>query len=221
MSILAKIGRNAKLESTRAHLPGVLHLALKRIAVTGGIASGKSTVCRLFEELGACYVSADEIVHQLLVPTTQIGKDIIALLGEDIVVGKTLDRMRIAKKVFCDPSLLRELEKRIHPEVQRVIETKYKTISPQHTSFFVAEVPLLFEANLQDWYDEVLVVVGDEKECRTRFQYNEDEYILRAQHLIPIEEKIKKAGKVIYNTGTLDHLRQTIYPIFFALKENI
>ena len=219
--MLAKIGRSVKLEITRANLSGVLQLALKRIAVTGGIASGKSTVCRLFEELGACYVSADEIVHQLLVPTTHFGKDIIALLGDDIVVGNTLDRKRIAQKVFCDPLLLKELEKRIHPEVQRVIETKYKTISPQHFSLFIVEVPLLFEADLQDWYDKVIVVVSDEKECRNRFQYNEDEYIRRAQHLIPIEEKIKKADRVIYNTGTLDQLRQTIYPIFFALKENI
>lgn len=193
----------------------------KKIAITGGIASGKSTICRLFEELGAYCVSSDEIVHQLLVPTTHLGKEIIALLGDGIVEGGTLSRERIAQKVFCDPTLLRELEKRIHPEVQRVIETRYKTIFPQHIPLFVAEVPLLFEAGLQDWYDAVIVVMSDEKSCRERSPYNEDEYTRRSQRLMPIEEKIKQADVVIHNTGTLENLRQTIQPIFFALKENI
>jgi dephospho-CoA kinase len=200
----------------------VLDLGLpKKIAVTGGIASGKSTVCRLFEELGAYYVSADEIVHQLLLPTTTLGKEIIALLGGDIVVDGALSRKRIAQKVFSDSHLLDELEKRIHPEVQRVIEAKYKAASHDHVPLFVAEVPLLFEAGLESNFDAVIVVVSDEKECRKRFQHDENEYRRRSQRLMPIQEKIKKAHYVIENSGSLDHLRQTIQPLFFALKETI
>jgi dephospho-CoA kinase len=192
----------------------------KKIAVTGGIASGKSTICHLFEELGAFVVSADKIVHQLLVPTTQLGKDVIALLGPDIVVDETLSRERIAQEVFRAPHLLRELEKRIHPEVQKVIEAQYKAASQTNTSLFVAEVPLLYEARLEPFYDKVIVVTCDEKSCRKRFG-DDEEYLRRSQRLMPIEEKIKKADLVIENNGTLENLRKTIQFTYNDLKENI
>lgn len=193
----------------------------KKIAVTGGIASGKSTVCHLFQELGAHIISADEIVHRLLVPTTQLGKEIIALLGDDIVVDGCLSRQKISQKVFRSPALLRELEKRIHPEVQRAIEAEYKVASQLNAPLFVAEVPLLFEAGLESFYDKVIVVVCDEERSRKRFRYNEDEYLRRSQRLMSIEEKIKKADLTISNDGTIENLRQTIQHTYNSLKENI
>lgn len=196
-------------------------IKLKKIAVTGGIASGKSTVCHLFEKLGALVVSADAIVHQLLVPTTQLGKEVIAILGDDIVVNGTLSREKIAQKVFSSPHLLKELEKLIHPEVHRVIEAKYKAASPTTHSLFIAEVPLLYEAHLEDFYDEVFVVVCDEKKCKERSKYSEKEYLQRSQRLMPIQEKIKKCDRVIDNNGTLEELHLTIQHIFNDLKETI
>lgn len=197
------------------------NIKLRKVAVTGGIASGKSTVCRLFEQLGAYVVSADEIVHQLLVPTSPLGKEIINLLGPDIVENGNLSRERIAQKVFRSSLLLGELEKRIHPEVQQVIETQYKTASQTHAPLFVAEIPLLYEADFEPFYDTVLVVVSDQKRCVERSPYNEDEYLLRSQRLMPIEEKIRKADLVIENNGTVEDLRQTIQVTFNDLKENI
>ena len=196
-------------------------IKLKKIAVTGGIASGKSTVCHLFEQLGAFVVSADAIVHQLLVPTTPLGKVIIALLGDDIVVGKSFSRERIAEKVFSSPRLLEKIEKLIHPEVQKIIEAKYAIASQQNVPLFVAEIPLLFEARMENFYDTVIVVVGDEETCRKRFRFDEKEFTRRKNNLMPIEEKIKKADLVIQNNGTLDELRQTIQLTYNALKENI
>jgi len=197
------------------------NIKLRKIAVTGGIASGKSTVCHLFEQLGAFTVSADAIVHQLLVPSTPLGKEIIALLGNEIVVGKALSRELIAQKVFSSPHLLEKLEKLIHPEVQKVIEAKYKTASQIDVPLFIAEVPLLFEAGLENFYDAVIVVISDEKACKERFKKDENEFLRRSQRLMPIEEKIKKADWIIENNGTLDHLRQIIQFTFNSLKENI
>lgn len=194
---------------------------MKKIAVTGGIASGKTTVCHLFEELGAYCVSSDEIVHQLLVSTTPLGKEIITLLGADIVVDQALSRERISQKVFRDPLLLKELEKRIHPEVQKIIETKAEIASSLHIPLFVAEIPLLYEAGFESFYDMIIVVLSDEKKCLERFPYGEDEYRHRNQRLMPIGEKISKADFVIDNNGTLENLRKTIQPIAFAIKENI
>jgi dephospho-CoA kinase len=193
----------------------------KKVAITGGIASGKSTVCHLFEELGATAVSADQIVHELLIPTTSFGKELIALLGADTVVDGVFNRERIAQKVFRDPLLLEELEKRIHPRVQRVIDTTYKAVAHTPISLFVAEVPLLYEAGLETFYDKVILVLSDEKNCRKRFRYGEEEYRRRSQRLMPIEEKITKADLIINNNGSLRELRQTIQTTYNALKENI
>jgi len=189
--------------------------------VTGGVASGKSTVCHLFEKLGAYVVSADAIVHQLLVPTHSLGKDVIALLGSDIVVDEKLSRERISQKVFCAHHLLRELEKRIHPEVQKVIEAEYTTASQTNFPLFVAEVPLLYEAGFESFYDVIIVVICDDKKQKERFRYGEAEYLRRNQRLMSIEEKIKKADLVIENNGSLEALAQTLQFTYNDLKENI
>lgn len=192
-------------------------LRLKKIAVTGGIASGKSTVCRIFAELGAYVISADNIVHQLLDPTTDTGQQVIALLGNDIVVGHELNRERIAQKVFRDPSLLNKLERLLHPEVEKVIENHYNQISPKKYPLFVVEIPLLFEAGFQKNYDLTLVVVADEKRCRERFQ-NADEFTRRTERLIPMRKKQELADLVIENNGSLEQLRQNVTKIFNSLQ---
>ena len=84
-------------------------LKIKKVAVTGGLAAGKTTVCQLFKELGACVVSADEIVHQLLSPGTAVGQQVVSLLGSDIISDQGLDRKKIAAKVFSQPDLLLSL----------------------------------------------------------------------------------------------------------------
>ena len=118
-------------------------LTLKKVAITGGLSCGKSSVCRLFKELGAHVVSADEIVHQLLSSTKRLGQQVIELLGDDIVVDGKIDRNIIAKKVFEDKILLHSLEKLIHPVVLNEIEKQYQQISNQGTfPLFIAEIPL-------------------------------------------------------------------------------
>lgn len=195
---------------------------LKKIAVTGGIASGKSAVCRFFEENGAYVLSADAIVHKLLVPTSPLGKKIIALLGEQVVDGKVLDRELIAKKVFSSPRLLTALEKLIHPEVQKVIETEYKTLSQNPKSpFFVVEVPLLYESGQDSFYDVILLVTADEAQAKQRFPGGPEEYQKRSDRLIPEAEKREKANFIIQNTGSLSRLRKTTQTIIMSLKETI
>ena len=79
-------------------------LKLKKIAVTGGLAAGKTTVCQLFKELGAYVVSADEIVHQLLSPDTAVGQQVVSLLGSDIVSGLKSIEKRSPLKCFPTPT---------------------------------------------------------------------------------------------------------------------
>lgn len=195
---------------------------MKKVAVTGSVSSGKTTVCRFFKELGAYVISADAIVHQLLTPTTPVGQKIIDLLGVDRVAERELNREEIAARVFRDPSLLKELEKLIHPEVQKVIEAKYQEIFQQPFPLFVAEIPLLFESGQEAFYDAVIVVRADEERCRRRFTittpYDETEFERREKRLMPIEEKVKRADFVLDNSGSLTQLQHLVETTFNSLK---
>jgi dephospho-CoA kinase len=195
-------------------------LALKRVGVTGGVASGKTTVCRIFEELGAYFVSADQIVHNLLIPGTRVGKEVEELLGSDCIVDGRFDRKKIAEKVFRTQELLSRYEQILHPMVRKEIEKEFRKASKlvPKPSFFVAEVPLLFEANFESMFDVIITVIADEKVCQIRFSENKADYKLRMSRHIPVEEKAQRSSYIITNQGSLDQLRRQVMIIFKQLS---
>ena len=196
-------------------------LKLKRIAITGGIASGKSTVCQLFAELGAFVVGADVIVHELLDPNTDLGRKIIHTLGPDIVENGKIARPIVAKKVFENPALLRELERITHPAVLKHIEQHYKhACSLGKKKPFIVEMPLLYEIGQEAAYDVVVAVDTDLKLALERWcaiGHSAKEYAARMQRQIPVSEKTSRADYIIQNNGTLQDLKeqvQKLYKIF-------
>lgn len=197
-------------------------LTLKKVAITGGLSCGKSSVCRYFKELGAYISSADEIVHQLLTPTKRLGQQVIALLGDDIVVNGNIDRSIIAKKVFKNKALLRSLEELIHPLVLDEIEKQYQQVSNQGKfPLFIAEIPLLFEVSSEDKFDKTIAVWADPEICKQRFMestgYGEDEYIKRMANQMPADEKAKRADYVIDNSGSLEQMHKAVIKLFNKL----
>ena len=191
-------------------------LALKKIAVTGGLASGKSTVCALLKKRGAYVVSADEIVHQLLSPHTPLGQQVIKLLGSDIVNDHQLDRKKIARIVFSNPQKLEALEKLLHPQVLNEIETAYQKIK-QRSDYrcFVAEVPLLYEIGAEKRFDLVIGVVADPALCRARMKthndYSVEDYDKRMQR--QQTNKADRADVVILNNGSIENLSDQVNQI--------
>lgn len=200
-------------------------LRLNKIAVTGGIASGKSTVCLFFKELGAYVVSADEIVHQLLLSTeTPLGQKIIKLIGPDIIVHGQIDRSKVAKKVFNQPELLKALESLLHPAVYEEIKKQYHKVSQdQLFPLFIAEVPLLFESAGESFFDYTIAVIADEKRCSQRFQnalgYDEKEYDRRAARQMQQLEKKQRADFTIENNGSLTDLKMSVNDLFKKLTK--
>lgn len=197
-------------------------LMLKKVAITGGLACGKSSVCQIFRELGAYVVSADEIVHQLLSPKTSLGQQVIALLGSDIIVNDQIDRSRIAKKVFNDKALLRSLEQILHPAVQAEIEKNYQKAKEEGKArLFIAEIPLLFEGRSGKTFDATITVIADRETSMKRFMastgYDKEEYNRRMEQQLPIEEKIRRADYVINNQDTLQQLRQMVGELYQSL----
>jgi dephospho-CoA kinase len=189
-------------------------LVLKKLAVTGGLSCGKTTVCKIFESLGAYYVSADELVHQLLSPKTKIGKKIIDLLGPEIINGDQFDRAKIAEKVFSQKDKLYALEQILHPAVIDEIKNTFEKIKTKKYLLFVAEVPLLFETESEKFFDVVLAVISDPELSKERFQSKskapEEEFEKRMARQWDINQKAAKATFTIKNNGSLEELKKNV-----------
>lgn len=189
-------------------------LRLKKIAITGGVASGKTSVCQFFKELGAYVVSADALVHELLTPETDLGQKVIRSFGSDILKHGQIDRKLLAEKAFKTPEQLRYLEQLIHPVVLSKIEELYKEAcrSNKYTSF-VVEIPLLFEIGGAGVYDITVAVLSDEVKARKRFEqagHKPTEYDLRMSRQLTPEQKANQADYTIQNTGSLSDLRKEV-----------
>lgn len=189
-------------------------LILRKIAITGGLASGKTTVCRFLEELGAYVLSADAIVHELLSPQSPIGKNVVNLLGEEIVEGAKFNRKLIAERVFKNKDTLISLEAILHPAVLEEIERQFNQVQKQkkHT-LFVAEIPLLYEIDKAHLFDTVIAVVSDEKLAKKRFK-NEEEFEKRMNRQLSQEEKSAKADYTLHNNGNLQELKKQVQDLY-------
>ncbi len=190
---------------------------MKKIAITGGIATGKSSVCQIFKELGAFTVSADAVVHDLLNPSTDLGKKITVLLHiENSSDRPEVFRKAIADKVFEDRKLLQELENILHPEVCKEIRRQYERIKSQKYTYFVVEIPLLFEIHDEHFYDVVITVLADEEIARKRFTmqgFSKEDFERRMRRQMSPKEKAARATFTILNNGSLEDLRQEVIKI--------
>jgi dephospho-CoA kinase len=199
-------------------------LKVKKIAVTGGLSAGKTTVCKIFKEFGAYVVSADQIVHRFLSLKTPIAQQVIVLLGPDIINKNKLDRKKIAAKVFDQPKLLTALEKILHSAVRNEIERKYWQISQgKKHRLFLAEIPLLFEAAMQEDFDGIVSVMADLDLCRRRFMqktcHTAQEFDKRMTRQLSPEVKRGKAHYTIENNGTLKQLRNSVQKLYIQLTQ--
>lgn len=197
-------------------------LALEKVAITGGLSSGKSSVCKLLKKYGAFVISADEIAHQLLSPQTKVGQSIIKLLSNEIVVHGKIDRAIVAKKVFKNKQTLKALEQILHPAVLEEIEKRYKQVKDlnQYT-LFIAEVPLLYESESEFFFDIVIAVVADEEIAKKRFSEQTKKEISdfeqRMAHQISPKEKAAKADYKIFNNGDFFTLEQQVETLYLKL----
>lgn len=199
-------------------------LKLKRVAVTGGLSCGKSSVCRIFHELGAYVISADEVVHRLLYSAdSSLGQKVIKLLGNEILVNHHIDRAKVAELVFSNPDLLQALENLLHPVVYSEIEKEYQRQSqePDPPPLFVAEIPLLFETGGENLFPITIAVIADEELSRRRFchvnRQSPQEYINRMSRQLPNKEKARRSSFVITNNGSISDLRQAAKALYQKL----
>ncbi len=178
------------------------------IAVTGPLASGKSTFVKLLGDLGAETVSADEVVHHLLAEDAETINTVVRRFGELVRGESGIDRKVLAREVFADAEALRDLEGILHPRVREETERR---VAASHADLFIAEIPLLFEGGGVDMYDLTVAVVTPEERRRSwvgeRGMGEEQRRAIEARQLGQ-EEKARRADVVVENDADLDKLKE-------------
>ena len=183
-----------------------------RVGLTGGLASGKSTVASYLKELGAVVFDADRIVQDLYRPAGK-GADIAReLFGERVLDARGhVDRMRIAEIVFTDPHRRHDLERRIHPLVREEIRRRFAEAEAAGAPVAVAEASQLLESKGESESDRVLLVVAPERERVRRWGASgrdAGEARRRIAAQMPAEEAARHATDVLVNDGTLQELKR-------------
>ena len=195
---------------------------MKLLGLTGGIASGKSTVAAILRRLGAAIINADELSREVVQPEQDAWKEIITTFGPDILQeDKTLDRRKLRKIVFDNPHARKELEAIIHPRVRALAEKKITELAAGN-SIIVYEVPLLFEAQIHLWLRPVILVACETGTQRKRLLERDHLTEIEAQrHLdaqMNLEEKRKLADYVIENDGNLEELEQKVRAVLQQIQ---
>lgn len=193
---------------------------MRRVAITGGLSCGKSSVCQILKEKGVFVVDADEIAHRLMSTDATLVQEIVHLLGPNVLDNGKLSRQRIAKIVFQNRELLIALEALVHPAVYREIDRLFRQQLKKYPllSLLVAEVPLLFESGGQKYFDTIVAVVAPVEECRNRYvEKGEKDYENRMARQMPTKEKALLADEVIVNSGTLADLKEATEKLYYKL----
>lgn len=186
---------------------------MKLVGLTGGIASGKSTVARMFEERGARIIDADKVAREVVEPGQPALSEIAARFP-GVVRDGALDRKALGERIFNNESERKALNAIVHPRVQaRVLELSQQYAEAQVPLVFY-DVPLLFENGLEKTMEStVLVAVPPDvqlKRLRSRDGYDEAQAKARIAAQMSLDEKRKRATWVIENGGSLEQTRAQV-----------
>jgi len=195
------------------------------IGVTGGVGTGKSTVAKMFQELGAVVLDADAIAHQLMEPKRLCWRRVVERFGEGVLnEDQSINRKRLAELVFRDAEQRRQLEAIIHPHVLRQIKQRLHRLTRSRRSrAVVLDVPLLVEVDAQGMADALVVVTAPRdaqlRRLQSRFKDPEEgEARIAAQ--MDLAAKAALADFVVDNAGTVDATRIQVKHIWEQLGLN-
>ncbi len=195
---------------------------MKTLGVTGGIGSGKTTVCGILESLGARVFYADEEARRLMSEDSSVRKAISAAFGEQSYdEDGNLDREHLAAQIFGSDTQVRRINTIVHPKVHREFERVGKEASSDGIPLLVEEAALIFESGADHHLDAVAVVDAPLAERLQRVEARdgvpEDEVRNRMRHQLPPEELRRRADFVIENDGSIEDLRLQTEALYYHL----
>lgn len=180
-----------------------------KIAVTGGIGSGKSEFCNYLNSKGLPVISADKEAKELLANDASVREKIISIFGKDSYKGNTVNTKYLAEKVFSDPQKVIKINSIIHPRVIKKIKGMMNSLLQQHSMVFV-EAALIYEAEMEDIFDYVILITAGDNEKIHRIQMRdkstEESIRQRMENQIPDEIKKDWADFTFENNSGLQEL---------------
>lgn len=182
-----------------------------KVALTGGIGSGKSTVAEYLEELGAYVIDSDQLARDVIERGTPGYEAVLAAFGDEILTDGDVDRAKLAAIVFKDPTSRLKLEGIIHPLVRDAAEKMVRNLPPE--SVVINQIPLLVETDGAKRFDYVVAVSADEEVRRARLidrGMKDYEITKRFAAQVNDAEREKVAHYVVTNNGTLDDLSRSV-----------
>ena len=196
---------------------------VKWFGLTGGIASGKSSVSQILKDEGFAVVDADAIAREVVEAGSPGLAAVVAQFGTAVVrPDGSLDRKKLGQLVFGNPEKLLQLENILHPLVKQETWKQRQGHQSQGREFVFYDVPLLFEKNMQSEFDGIIVVTASDELLRQRMkkrdQLSDEEITNRLKAQLPLSEKMKKATWVIDNHGTLEDLRRAVLKVFQEIQ---
>ena len=195
------------------------------VAVTGNIASGKSTVARLFEAWGARRIDADEVARELQAPGQPVFDAIVRRFGPRVLTPDgSLDRAWLRNLILADPTARADLNALVHPAVYARIEQQLMQFRAGRIPVAVVEVPLLFETGAAGRFDRVVLVESPRDliiERLVRLRGLEPETARRfLEAQASAEAAVRESDHVIANTGSLDELEQAARAVWRKLAQH-
>ena len=193
------------------------------MALTGGIATGKSHVRARLESLGIPTVDADVLARDAVAPGSAGLAAVVRRFGTDVCEADgTLNRKTLAAIVFHDPQARRDLEQIVHPVVREMTERWFASLDSERVPFAVADIPLLFEGHREADFDAVIVTACEPATQLNRLMardgLDEAEAHQRIAAQWPLQEKIAKADYVIRTDGPFDDTNRQVDQIVFRLR---
>jgi dephospho-CoA kinase len=195
-----------------------------RVGLTGGIATGKSTVGAMFVELGCHLIESDQITHQLFEPGQAVHAAVVKQFGNRILaVDGTIDRRILGDIVFKDPQARAKLNGLVHPAIiQRQQEWLQEMEAQDPHGIAIVDAALMIEVGTYKNYDKVIVVTCSpemqRERLRARSALSEEKIESRIRSQMPAEEKIKYADFVIDNSGSIESTRVQVETVYQQLR---
>lgn len=198
-------------------------MATIRVALTGGIATGKSFCLARFAERGVPVINADQLAHAAIAAGTTGHAAVVERFGQDVVtVDGAIDRRALARIMFEDPKARRDLEALIHPVVYRAIGTWFAELGDAGAAMGMAEIPLLYETGREIDFDRVIVAACPPamqvERLMTRSGLSKAEAAQRIAAQLPIDAKAARADFVIDTSGSVDETDNQVSAVFEALR---